>query len=107
MGKIQDRPTPGQDSVAGPAGDGAGLALAPELVDAQGTIPSFPPRPIDEHGRLLPLTPEERDARRDAAIRALKAFRDLPDDDPPGAEQAMMRGIDENRPHRRLFEGMY
>jgi hypothetical protein len=33
--------------------------------------------------------------------------RDLPDDDPHGTEEDMMRGIDEGRPHRPLFEGMY
>ena len=78
-----------------------------ELVDDGGPIPTFPPRGLDEHGRLIPLSLEERAARRDAAIRVLRVLADLPDDDPPGIEGAMMRGIDEARPHRPLFEGMY
>jgi hypothetical protein len=79
-----------------------------DLSDAQGPIPTFPPRALDEHGRLIPLSDEERRARSEAAVRALKAIRDRPDDDPPGTTERMMRGIDANRPPgRKLFEGMY
>ena len=78
------------------------------LCDEQGPIPTFPPRQLDEHGRLIPLSPEERKARSEAAIRALKAIRSRPDDDPPDIEEQMMRGIDANRPPgRKLFEGYY
>ena len=80
----------------------------PPLCDEQGPIPTFPPRQLDEHGRLIPLSPEERKARSEAAIRALKAIRNLPDDDPPDIEEQMMRGIDANRPPgHKLFEGYY
>lgn len=78
------------------------------LIDAEGLIPAFPARQLDAQGRLIPLSPAERAARRDAAIRALKALRAEPDQDPPGTDEAMMRAIDEHRPPgRKLFEGMY
>jgi hypothetical protein len=80
----------------------------PPLSDDQGPIPAFPPRALDEHGRLIPLSPQERRARSQAAVRALEALRRLPDDDPPGTDERLLRGIDENRlPGRKLFEGMY
>ncbi|MEO6809489.1 MAG: hypothetical protein ABI353_10310 [Isosphaeraceae bacterium] len=80
---------------------------AATLCDADGPIPTFPPRTLDARGRLVPISPEERKARSEAAIRAIRAIRQRPDNDPPGTEAAFMRGIDEERPHRKLFEGMY
>ncbi len=79
-----------------------------ELTDARGTIPGFPPLPIDASGRPIPISSEEREARRDAALRTLDALDDLPDVDPPGLMEDGMRAIDSARPPgRRLFEGMY
>jgi hypothetical protein len=77
------------------------------LCDERGPIPMFSPRELDEHGRLIPLSPGERKARSEAAIRALRAIGKRPDTDPPGTAELVMRGIDEGRPHRPLFEGMY
>jgi hypothetical protein len=83
------------------------ISTPDELADELGPIPAFPPRQLDEQGRLIPLTPEEREARSKAAIRALAAIQKLPDDDPPGIEAEFMRGVDENRPaDRRIFEGL-
>jgi hypothetical protein len=107
MGNKPSRPLDELDLVAAEGTNGSGPPPVTELRDEIGLIPTFPPLAFDEHGRVIPLGPEERAARRDAAVRALKALRDLPDDDPPGTEEAMMRGIDEGRPHRPLFEGMY
>lgn len=77
------------------------------LRDAEGIIPTFLPRRLDARGRLVPISAEEREARSRATIRALRAIETLPDD-PPGATEAMMRGIDANRPvGSKLFEGMY
>lgn len=77
------------------------------LRDERGPIPMFLPRALDEKGRLVPISEEERAARSDAAIRAIAALRRLPDDDPPDTEEKMMRGIDENRPAgATLFEGL-
>jgi hypothetical protein len=56
---------------------------------------------------LIPLALEEREARSQAAIRALAAIKKPPDDDPPGTEAEFMRGIDGNRPaDRKIFEGL-
>jgi hypothetical protein len=80
----------------------------PDLVDKQGPIPTFPPRQLDEHGRLVPISEEERRARASAASRALAALDALPDEDPPGTEEEMMRSIDSHRPPgQKLFDGMY
>jgi hypothetical protein len=83
------------------------VSIPDELTDELGPIPAFPSRQLDELGRLIPLTPEERKARSQAAIRALVAIQKRPDDDPPGIEAEFMRGIDENRPaDRKIFEGL-
>ena len=84
------------------------VGSGPDLVDEQGPIPTFPPRELDEHGRLVPISEEERRARASAASRALAALDALPDEDPPETEEEMMRGIDSHRPPgQKLFEGMY
>jgi len=79
----------------------------PELVDDLGLIPAFPPRPLDASGRQIPLSPREREARRDAALRTLDALEAINDDDPPDLMEEGMRAIDAARPPgRRLFEGI-
>lgn len=80
------------------------------LVDELGPIPTFPPAKFDEHGRIIPESSEELKARAEAAARMFRAIAKLPDTDPPGTDEAMMRGIDEER--RRAgrppaFEGCY
>jgi hypothetical protein len=79
------------------------------LCDEEGPIPSFPPIPIDPvTGRILPISDEERAARRAAAIRAIKAIGRITDEtDTDERWREVYRGIDESRPHRKLFEGMY
>jgi len=70
--------------------------------------PRFRSRAMDAQGRVIPLTPEERKARSEALRRTLEAIDSRPDDDPPGIEEEMMRGIDANRPPgSKLFEGYY
>lgn len=99
------REYPGDASGATGAEQGT---TAPTLVDAEGPIPAFPPREFDEHGRLIPLSDEERQARARAVERAWAALDQLPDEDLADSDEAMMRGIDAHRaPGRRLFEGMY
>jgi hypothetical protein len=94
-------PTPGDEVNARAAQPAAPLG------DVHGPIPAFAPRAVDEQGRLMALTAEERSARSDAVLRALAALRDLPDDDPPDTLERLMRGLDaQRRPGRRLFEGM-
>ncbi len=79
---------------------------AESLSDEQGPIPTFKPLKLDDRGRMIPLTTEEREARSDAIQRTLRVLRVLPDDDPPGIEEEIMRGIDSHRPDGfKLFEG--
>jgi hypothetical protein len=69
---------------------------------------SSPPVPCnDATGRVLPVTPEEqaRDARAIADL--VERMLAMPDDDPPGAWEDAMRDLDAQRPHRKLFEGLY
>jgi hypothetical protein len=90
----------------GGAGECTALPAEP-LADARGPIPAFGPRALDAQGRLIPLSAEERRARAEAAMRAIQALRELPDDDPPDTSVRLMRGLDEHRPPgRKLFEGM-
>jgi len=77
------------------------------LCDEQGPIPMFPPRALDKQGRMIPLSPEEDAARRDAAIRCIKAIRQRPDTDPPDIMKEVFRDMDANRPPgQKLFEGL-
>jgi hypothetical protein len=49
------------------------------LSDEHGPIPAFGPARTDEHGRVV-MSDEEWEARRDAAIRALRAIGDITDE---------------------------
>lgn len=61
----------------------------------------------DATGRILPITPEEQ-ARNARAIAAfVERMLAMPDEDPPGAWEEAMRDLDAQRPHRKLFEGLY
>ena len=61
-------------------GESNGLEPADELADEQGVIPSFPPRKLDEQGRLVPLAAEERRVRASVVLRALKALDAIGDE---------------------------
>jgi hypothetical protein len=79
-----------------------------DLVDSMGPIPAFPPRALDSMGRLIPISPEVRAARRAASSRASEAIRHITDEtDTDEVWESVYRGIDEERPHRKLFEGCY
>jgi hypothetical protein len=39
--------------------------------------------------------------------RRLAEIGQMTDEDPPGAFEEFMRGLDEGRPHRPLFKGYY
>lgn len=59
-------------------------------------------------GRLLPLSDEDRKARSEALGRALDEIAGMTDEtDTDEVWAEVMRGIDEGRPHRPLFEGSY
>jgi hypothetical protein len=79
------------------------------LCDEQGLIPTFPPRASDADGRPIPVSAEERAARRAAALRAIEAIGRITDpNEPPDLVETGMRDIDDSRPAgQKLFEGLY
>ena len=63
---------------------------------------------FDANGRLLPISAEEQRARSEAFARMLES--DIWQEGPEESDEMwaeIFRSIDEGRPHRRLFEGMY
>jgi hypothetical protein len=79
------------------------------LCDDDGPIPEFPALAVDSSsGRILPISEEQRAARREAAIRALRAISEITDEtDTDDRWEEIYRNIDDSRPHRKLFEEMY
>ncbi len=75
------------------------------LLDDEGPIPEFPALAVDSSsGRILPISEEQRAARREAAIRALRAISEITDEtDTDDRWEEIYRNIDDSRPHRKLF----
>jgi hypothetical protein len=70
--------------------------------------PLTPHRGLDDRGKLIPLRDEELRSHNAEAIRALDEIAELSDaTDTEEVWDDVYRGIDEGRPHRRLFEGLY
>ena len=67
------------------------------------------PRPIDANGRLLPISEEERKARSERLLATLAEIeaKGPGETDTEARWREFMRGIDEGRPERKLFEGQY
>jgi hypothetical protein len=67
----------------------------------------LPPSCLGPDGKLRHMSEEEHRRYIESARRRLAAIAQIPADpnDPPDEE--WMRGIDEMRPHRPLFEGCY
>jgi hypothetical protein len=61
----------------------------------------------DAAGRVRPITPEEQARNARAIGRLVEEMLATPDEDPPGAWEEAMRYLDAQRPHRKLFEGLY
>lgn len=61
---------------------------------------------LDARGQAIPLTDAERAEFAESVRRALDSLGTIPDD-PPGSDQEFMRAIDEGRPERPLFLGLY
>ena len=79
-------------------------AASPELPSA----PSANRVPCnDATGRVRPITPEEHAQDAQAIAAFVELMFALPNDDPPGAWEEAMRDFDAQRPHRKLFEGLY
>jgi hypothetical protein len=69
-----------------------------------------PARPVpcnDVTGRVRTITPEELARNAKAIAELVDRMLAMPDEDPPGAWEEAMRDLDANRPHRKLFEGLY
>lgn len=89
---------------AGPGENTPSEIARPQVADS--AVPHCAPC-CDMTGRILPITPEQqaRDARAIAAF--VERMRSMPDEDPPGAWEEAMHDLDAQRPHRKLFEGLY
>ena len=72
-------------------------------------VETLPLSGLGTDGKIIPMTDDERRAWREAARRRLAEIAQMTDDEgePSDAMEQMMRGIDEHRPHRPLFTGMY
>jgi hypothetical protein len=53
------------------------------------------------------MSEDERRLRSAALRETLDAIKQIPDDDPPGSFEELMRGIDEGRRRRPMYKGMY
>ena len=70
-------------------------------------VVELPKSCLGPDGKIPAMTEEERHQRSEALRETLEAIAKMPDDDPPGSFEEFMRGIDEGRPHRPMFKGMY
>jgi hypothetical protein len=61
----------------------------------------------DATGRVRSITPEEQARKARAIATLVEEMLAMPDEDPPGAWEEAMRDLDAQRPHRKLFEGLY
>ena len=70
-------------------------------------LDSLPPSCLGPDGKLRKMTDEERRQLLESARRRLAEIDQMTDEDPPGAFEEFMRGLDEGRPHRPMFKGYY
>ena len=79
--------------------------MKPEFISSP--VGEMPPSGLGPDGKILRLSKEEWQERRESARRRLAEIALIPDgpNDPPDEE--WMRGIDEMRPHRPQFKGFY
>jgi hypothetical protein len=70
-------------------------------------LDSLPPSCLGPDGKLRIMTDEERRQLLESARRRLAEIDQMTDEDPPGAFEEFMRGLDEGRPHRPMFKGYY
>ncbi len=67
----------------------------------QGHARASSPRRVprnDATGRVLPITPEEQAQDAKAVAKFVELMHALPDDDPPGSWEEVMRDLDAKRP---------
>ncbi len=68
---------------------------------------ALPPLPPSARRALPARTPDELAQRAETLHRLFADYEAHPPDEPTGLDEDIMRGIDEARPHRPLFEGLY
>ena len=81
---------------------------AAEIAEARANPAPVRKSDFNANGRLLPISEEERKARSEAFRKALDEIQQMTDESETDEMWAdIFRSIDEGRPHRKLFEGMY
>ncbi len=81
-------------------------ALVAECLENLRSVPTRPD--VDERGALRPVAEDEWNARMERFRDWIEESKMLPDDDPAGAHEKALRGIDETRQRsgmRTLFDG--
>jgi len=89
--------------------DSIALDAADPRLAAYLALPRPLPAPgVDAAGRALPVAQGQESAYAEAIGRALDQIAEITDEtDTPETWGSVLRSIDEGRPHRKLFEGMY
>jgi len=68
---------------------------------------SLPLSCLGPDGKLPRMSEEERRQHLESVRRRLADIDQMTEEDPPGAFEEFMRGLDEGRPHRPMFKGYY
>lgn len=79
--------------------------MAPKLPKVN--LESLPPSCLGPDGKLSKMSDEEVRQYTESALRRLDEIDQMTEEDPPGAFEEFMRGLDEGRPHRPMFKGYY
>lgn len=95
VGKVKESPNPDLDRAA--------------LVAAcRARMGPLPKRSTDEVGRLLPRTDEQKKENAERSRQSIARMRQMTDESETDEMWSeIYRNIDAERPHRKLFEGMY
>jgi hypothetical protein len=68
---------------------------------------ALPKSCLGPDGKLRLESEEERRTRLESVRRRFAEIEQMMDEDPPGAFEEFMRGLDEGRPHRPMYKGYY
>src|SRR5262245_33272991 len=66
---------------------------------------SLPPACLGPDGKLPRMSEEVRRQHLESVRRRLAEIGQMTGEDPPGAFEEFLRGIDEGRPHRPMYKG--
>ena len=79
--------------------------IKPKSPDAN--LVSLPPSCLGPDGKLPRMSEDKVRQHLESVRRGLAEIEQMTDEDPSGAYEEFMRGLDEGRPHRPLFKGYY